>query len=306
MRLRALAPGKVNLCLFLGAVRPDGRHELVTLLESVSLADELELTTLGDRDRLADGAAMPPGADVVCCPGVQGPNLAARALQELRRRGWGPPAVRVEIGKRVPVAAGMGGGSADAAAVLRLACALELVAPEVLLEIALGLGTDVPSQLEPGLALGTGAGEIVAPLDPLASHALLIVPQGAALSTPDVYREADRLGLGRDASDLDRRRAELVAALGPGARLGGGLLVNDLQPAALSLCPQIEGALQAVLQAGAQRAMVCGSGPTVAGVYWGDDGQIRAAAGAEAIGRRFSPAYAVVPVPGGFGFPVRA
>ncbi len=143
--MRELAFGKVNLCLFLGPVREDGRHELVTLYESISLADELSLTE--------------SDADEVVCPGVNGPNLVSAALEGLRARGWGAPAVRIEIGKRIPVAAGLGGGSADAAAALRLAKRLAPVPDELVRELAAELGADVPGQLQPGLWLGTGAGE---------------------------------------------------------------------------------------------------------------------------------------------------
>ena len=112
MRLRALAPAKVNLCLFLGGTREDGRHELVTLFESVSLADELSLE------------ALDSGADEVRCAAVPGRNLVADALDSLRGCGWEGPPVAIAIDKRIPIAAGMGGGSADAAAAIRLAGAV--------------------------------------------------------------------------------------------------------------------------------------------------------------------------------------
>src|SRR5215471_2087902 len=111
MKLTVLAPGKVNLSLFLGPTRADGRHELVTLFESVSLADELIVDTDAERDE-------------VICPGVPEPNLVSSAIAGLRERGWDAPAVRIEIKKRIPIAAGMGGGSADAAAALRVASEL--------------------------------------------------------------------------------------------------------------------------------------------------------------------------------------
>ncbi len=187
MRLRALAPGKVNLCLFLGGVRDDGRHELVTVFESISLADELVMSPAAGPD------------DEVVCAGVPEPNLVTRTLKGLRARGWSAPPVRVTVEKRVPVAAGMGGGSADAAATLRLAARLEPVSHSVLSELAVGLGADVPSQLAPGLALGTGAGDIVHSLRALGPHAFLILPQPVGLATAEVYREADRLGLPRPA-----------------------------------------------------------------------------------------------------------
>ncbi|HEY2435785.1 MAG TPA: hypothetical protein VGH93_01295, partial [Solirubrobacteraceae bacterium] len=208
MRLEARAPGNVNLCLFVGPRRDDGRHEVVTLLESVSLADELSLV-------IPDGAEP----DVVHCPGVEGQNIVSRALDGLRARGWNGPPVRVEIAKRVPVAAGMGGDSADAAAMLRLAEYLSPIASTELLELAAGLGSDVPSQLAPGVALGTGAGERVERHQLLAPHAFVIVPLAHGLSAAEVYAEADRLGLTRTAADLEQLRDELTAALVPGAEL---------------------------------------------------------------------------------------
>ena len=115
--MRLLAPAKLNLCLFLGPRRADGLHELVSLFEPLALSDAIEVTEL---------AAGEP--DEVVCPGVEGENLAARALAALRERGWDAPPLRLEIAKRIPVAAGLGGGSADAAAVLRLASGELLVA----------------------------------------------------------------------------------------------------------------------------------------------------------------------------------
>jgi len=276
VRLRALAPGKVNLCLFLGPVRDDGRHELVTLFESVSLADEVSVSIGGDHDQ-------------VLSPGVDAPNLVDRALACLRARGWDGPFVRVEIDKRVPVAAGMGGGSADAAAMLRIAQRLSPLPDEVVAEIAAELGADVPSQLAPGLVLGLGAGELVEPRPPLAAHAFLILPLPFALSTADVYAEADRLELRRSRADLRERLAEVEAD-------PAGVIVNDLEPAALSLRPEIKDALDAAQGAGADQVFVCGSGPTVAGLYWGEDASARAASGAEALAGRYSQALPVFPV----------
>jgi 4-diphosphocytidyl-2-C-methyl-D-erythritol kinase len=286
VKLVALAPAKVNLCLFLGPTRDDGRHELVTLFESVSLADELTLETETEHD-------------AVVCRDVPEPNLVTRALGQLRARGWDGPPVSIEVVKRIPVAAGMGGGSADAAAALRLASQLAPGRPEELFAVAGSLGSDVPSQLMPGLTVGTGAGDEIEPYGPLASHAFVIVPQSVRLSTADVYREADRLGLPRVADELSRLYPALVGALRPGGRLDDALLVNDLEPAALSLCPSIGEALDAVRAAGADHAIVCGSGPTVAGLYWGSD----AAARAEAAAASLAGAVAAVPVGAEFGLP---
>jgi 4-diphosphocytidyl-2-C-methyl-D-erythritol kinase len=266
--VRELAPGKVNLCLFVGPVRGDGRHELVTLIESVSLADELDVDVL------------PDGPDRVVCDGLEGENIVDRALEALRARGWEGPPVSVRIRKRVPIAAGMGGGSADAAALLRVAARLAPI-PGDPLELAAELGADVPSQLAPGLWLATGAGERLEPRAPLAQHALVIVPSEHRLATADVYREADRLR-------LPRSQEALAATLD---ELGSGFGVNDLEPAAVSLCPDVGSQLQAVREAGADRALVCGSGPTVAGLWWGEGARATAESIAPALG-----GVAVVPV----------
>ena len=281
--MRELAPGKVNLSLFLGPVRDDGRHELVTVIESVSLADELDVSVL------------PGGADEVICEGVQGDNLVATALRALRERGWDGPPLRVEIHKRIPVAAGMGGGSADAAAMLRVAERLAPVSGGTAV-IAAELGADVPSQLAPGLSVGTGAGERVVTRPPLGPHALVIVPSRHRLSTAAVYAEADRLGLPRSQQDLAGRLEALESALAPGERLAPELLVNDLERAAVSLCPDVATTLEAVRPAGADHALVCGSGPTVAGLCWGADAGERAAAIATQLGDRFPLVTTALPL----------
>jgi len=285
MKLRAMAPAKVNLSLFLGGTREDGRHRLVTVFESLSLADvvELEVLEAGAQDR-------------VLCSEVDGENLAARALAQLRARGWDGPPVSLSIDKRIPIAAGLAGGSADAAAALRLAMAVMPGRAEEVDAVAAALGADVPAQLVPGLALGTGAGEIVERFEALAEHAFVVVPSELRLSTPDVFREADRLGLPRTDADLAGRYQELVYALTPGARLPGELLVNDLQAAALSLCPWCSEALSATHSAGADHVLLSGSGPTVVGIWWGADAAIRAAAAADGLRDRYRGALLATPV----------
>ncbi len=257
------APAKLNLCLYLGLRREDGLHELCSLFEPLALADLIEITEADE--------------DEVVCPGVEGENLAARALAALRARGWKRPPLRVEIEKRVPVAAGLGGGSADAAAVLRLA------AGEVndLQELATALGADVPSQLQPALALVRGAGERVEPLPAPATHAAVLLPDGGGLSTAEVFAAADRLRLGRGSEELEARAAELRRAAGAGASPLSypELLVNDLEPAARSLRPGIGDALEALRAAGAPVALLSGSGPTAVGLF-PDLGAARAAAAA--------------------------
>jgi 4-diphosphocytidyl-2-C-methyl-D-erythritol kinase len=245
------APAKLNLCLYLGAPREDGLHELCSLFEPLALADLIEVT--------------PAERDEVICPGVEGENLAARALAGLRERGWEHEPLRIEIEKRVPVAAGLGGGSGDAAAVLRLA------AGEVndLPQLAAELGADVPSQLRPSLALVRGAGERIEPLPGPAEHAGVLLPGGGGLSTAAVFAAADRLGLGRSSQELDELAGRLREAAGAGASplAYPELLVNDLTEAALSLRPEIGEALGALRAAGAPVAILSGSGPTAVGLF---------------------------------------
>jgi 4-diphosphocytidyl-2-C-methyl-D-erythritol kinase len=287
------AYAKINLCLFLGPARADGRHELVTVFDSVRLADELTVSE------------SQSGVDEVVCAGVRGPNLVGDALAGLRDAGWAAPPVRVEIRKRIPVAAGMGGGSADAAAMLRCAGRLAAIDRAVVASIAARLGADVPGQLAPGPSLGTGAGELIQPLAALGSYGLLVLPAAFPLATAAVYHEADRLGLGRDADELASRHARVREALagasevpGVSAMLAPELMVNDLQPAALSLRPELSGALDAAREAGCDHAMVCGSGPTVIGWFFGAGAGARArtAAGDAGLQARFARTTAAAPV----------
>jgi 4-diphosphocytidyl-2-C-methyl-D-erythritol kinase len=260
------APAKLNLCLYLGPRRDDGLHELCSLFEPLGLADLVEVSE-AERDE-------------VVCPGVEGENLAARALAGLRARGWERAPLRIEIEKRVPVAAGLGGGSGDAAAVLRLA------AGEVddLPGLAAELGADVPSQLTPALALVQGAGERVEPLPRPAPHAAVLLPDGGGLSTASVFAEADRLGVGRGPEELAELAGRLRAAAGAGASplAYPELLVNDLEAPARSLRPAIGDALDELREAGAPVAILSGSGPTAVGLF---ADLAAAVAAAEAIDR---------------------
>jgi len=190
--LRALAPAKINLGLFVGPTRADGRHEIVSVMQSISLADELTLEPAPDAEH-----------DQVVCPGVTGENLAARALALFREAtGWDAGSVRLEIDKHIPVAAGLGGGSADAAAALRLARAASGLGDEDLLLVLAGeLGADVPAQVAPGRWLASGAGELLQALpDPFSPLGVLVLAGAAQLSTAEVYAAADRLGIAREAS----------------------------------------------------------------------------------------------------------
>ncbi len=261
------APAKVNLVLHVGPPRGDGLHPLCSLFATVDLEDVVGVEVGGTRDE-------------VICPGVEGENLATRALATFRTAC--PDArlapLRVTIDKRIPVAAGMGGGSADAAAVLRAANSLagEPLDPDSLRRLACGLGSDVPSQIEPRSALVTGAGEEVEAVE-LPRLSLVLVPQRQGLSTAVVYAELDRLraagGVGlRDSLDPGPVRGLAARSM----RELAARLENDLEAPALSLRPDLEGPLAELRKAGALGARITGSGPTAYGIF--GDGE--AAAGA--------------------------
>ncbi|HKP91912.1 MAG TPA: hypothetical protein VJT75_18235, partial [Thermoleophilaceae bacterium] len=218
------APAKVNLVLHVGPRGANGLHELCSLFASVDLADTVTVRA-ADRD------------EVLCEPPIEGRNLASDAVAALRSALDGDlPPLRVEIEKRIPVAAGLGGGSADAAAALRAAnrIAGEPLAAGDLVSLAEGLGSDVPSQVEPRHALVSGTGDRVEPIE-LPPMTLVLVPSEAGLATGHVYAEADRIGSTREALDPAALR-ELAAR--PLDRLAGAL-ENDLEPAAVALRPEL-------------------------------------------------------------------
>jgi 4-diphosphocytidyl-2-C-methyl-D-erythritol kinase len=296
--LHAFAPAKINLGLFLGPVRTDGRHELATVMQSISLTDELTLRAASDPDA---------GGDVVVCPGVPGPpeeNLAALALAAFRAAtGWDAPPLELHIDKRVPVAAGLGGGSGDAAAALRLAAAASgLGDHELLAELAQTLGADVPAQVQPGRWLARGAGELLEALpDPEVPLGVLVLPLARPLSTSAVYAQADRAGLARTQSEVEDRHSALAQALSEGAPLPpAALLHNGLQDAARALCPEIDAALAEAREQGADAALVSGSGPTVLGLFAGSRGPARARAATRALAERAPAPLAAEPVGAGF------
>ena len=252
------APAKVNLVLQVGPPREDGLHPLCSLFASVDLADVVTVEAAGSED-------------IVVCPGVEGDNLAARALAAFRATapGAGLPPLRVTIDKRIPVAGGMGGGSADAAAVLRAANALagEPLDTDALRLVGAGVGSDVPSQVEPRSAIVTGTGEEVEPVA-LPGLSLVLVPQQQGLSTAAVYAELDRLRAAGEVDpggSLDPGIVRRLAA-GSTSELAAGLQ-NDLEAAALSLRPELVRPLTDLWDAGALGARITGSGPTAFGIF---------------------------------------
>jgi len=253
-------PGKLNLYLAVGDRRDDGYHELTTVFHAVSLVDEV---TVRDADVLSLRIAG-EGADVLP---TDDRNLAWRAAELMAEHVGRAPDVAITVDKSIPVAGGMAGGSADAAAVLvGMNVLWELGVPRRDLHaLAARLGSDVPFALHGGTALGTGRGEELATvLTRETFHWVLVFAEGG-LSTPAVFAELDRLrDTGRALPELGESEPVLAAlAAGDPQRLAG-LLGNDLQAAAVSLNPALRRTLRAGVEAGALSGIVTGSGPTCA------------------------------------------
>jgi 4-diphosphocytidyl-2-C-methyl-D-erythritol kinase len=268
-------PAKINLQLAVGPLRPDGYHGLVTVFHAVSLFDDVTVTT-AETDAIAvtgDGAGLVP---------ADGDNLALRAVRALReaigRRGAsalgahgpadaepGAGAVAVTIAKRIPVAGGMAGGSADAAAAL-VACN-ELWgtgrSQQELCAIASEVGSDAAFPVLGGTAVGRGRGEQLAAAlaSPVDFHWVLAFADGH-LSTPAVFRALDKQRAGQEIPEPELSN-ELMTALRTGhVENLGAALSNDLQEPAIALFPALRKTLDAGLDAGAVGALVSGSGPT--------------------------------------------
>ncbi len=253
------APAKVNLHLAVGDVRADGFHEVVTVFQALSLADDV---VVGPADTLAVTVA---GEGSRTLP--RGPeNLVWRAAELLAAGAGRAPEVAIHLDKAIPVAGGMAGGSADAAATLVALSALWRLdrTRDELAGLAAQLGSDVPFALLGGTALGTGRGEQLAPVLARSTFHWVLSLDAGELSTPTVFAEIDRL---RAAGDPPRAGSvePLVRALVAGDPLAlAPLLTNDLQPAALSLRPALRRTLRAGADAGALAGIVSGSGPTCA------------------------------------------
>jgi 4-diphosphocytidyl-2-C-methyl-D-erythritol kinase len=293
--VRVRVPAKINLHLGVGSLRPDGYHELTTVYQALALYDEVSARR-GDQLTLTmegEGAGALP---------LDETNLVLRAARALADHAGVPAQARLHLRKTIPLAAGLAGGSADAAAAL-VACdglwgtGLDR---EELAEVAATVGSDVPFLVLGGTALGTGRGEAISPVLARASawHWVLALAEGG-LSTPEVYRELDRLRTRGEADTPLGVPDELLAALRQRhPAVLAKCLGNDLQAAALSLRPALREVLDAGGAAGALAGLVCGSGPTCA--FLARDGQhAQTLAGELDAGGRCRTALATFgPVPG--------
>jgi 4-diphosphocytidyl-2-C-methyl-D-erythritol kinase len=288
------APAKVNLQLAVGALRPDGMHTLVTVFQAVGLHDDV--TASVSRSGLqvtveGEGAGLVPVGD---------DNLAARAARALAQLAGVSADVHLHLRKSIPVAGGMAGGSADAAATL-VACdalwGLRLDRGE-LLDLAAGLGADVPFALVGGTAVGVGTGASLTPALARGRFHWVFALADSGLSTAAVYAAFDRQ-YGDSIRPEPRVSDDLMAALrtGEATRLGAAVS-NDLERAALQLRPQLQFTLDVGQEYGALAAVVSGSGPTCAFLARDEEHALDLAVALSAAGVCRTVRRALAPVPG--------
>ncbi|WP_298889237.1 4-(cytidine 5'-diphospho)-2-C-methyl-D-erythritol kinase [uncultured Serinicoccus sp.] len=293
-------PGKINLGLSVGPLREDGYHELSTIYHAVSLYDTV---TVQPAERWSVHVTGPWGERVP----TDESNLAlvaAKTLAKRRGRRAKVDPVRIDIDKHIPVAGGMAGGSADAAAAL-VACrelwGLDHFENDLLELVAASLGSDIPFLLHGGTAIGSGRGEQITPVLARGElHWVLWAGEGLSLSTPEVYAECDRLRAeaGVEAPAPEPSGALMTALRRMDTDEVADALRNDLQEAAVSLQPALAEALATGLDLGARGALVSGSGPTVAFLVGSQTEAIDLSVGLAANGPTGDIVRAVGPVPG--------
>lgn len=285
MSITVRAPAKINLHLGVGAVREDGFHPLDTVYQAIGIHDDLTLSTSGvDAGTATLTVTAAEHLDAGSVP-LDGRNIAIRALEAVRARSGVTATEQVHVDKAIPVAGGMAGGSADAAAALVAHDRLHdcELADEVLLALAADLGSDVPFALVGGTARGTGRGEIVTPVADNGAWWWVAVPAEVGLSTPEVYRHFDHLF--PDAPAEPARPDDLLVALASGepVRLARTLR-NDLQAPAIDLRPELGALIDLGEREGALRGLVSGSGPTCVFLCDSLDGAQAVVAGVRAAG----------------------
>lgn len=289
------APGKINVFFAVGDVQPDGYHDVASLFQALSLYEDVWARTSD-----AFTIAVTGDVDVSGVP-LDESNLAVRAARLVARRvGWGG-GIHLDVRKGVPVAGGMGGGSADAAAALLAVNELldGRLTPLELQELGAELGADVPFAVLGGTAIGTGRGDELAPALARGRFDWVLVTNTRGLSTPAVYSELDRLRAVPDIAptvgppQVDRAVLQALRAGDPVAL--ADCVRNDLEQAALSLRPDLADVLAAGRAAGALAGLVSGSGPTVAFLTEGPDAAAALSGALGADGHAALPAHGPVP-----------
>lgn len=267
--LTVRSAAKINLHLGVAAPRDDGFHPLDTVFHAVGLHDDLTARAASYVQLSVGGAphvsldSVPGGAD----------NIVHRAVTAMALHHGRDLPLEIDLHKTIPVAGGMAGGSADAAAALVLADRWhDLHTPdEDLLALAAELGSDVPFALLGGTARGTGRGEVVEPIDDRGAWWWVVVPAAVGLPTPEVYRHFDRLRT--DAPDTPASSRPVVEAVASGEPLRlARAMHNDLEEPAVDLRPELGDLIDRGSAAGALRGMVSGSGPTVVFLADGREG----------------------------------
>ena len=291
--VRVRVPAKINLALKVGQTRPDGSHELATIFQAVSLYDEVAASAC---DTLT---CTVTGLDAHTI-GPDEHNLAFRAARLLQQEYGVSEGVNLSIDKRIPVAGGMAGGSADAAGAL-LACSILWEIPasaDDLIALAARLGADVPFPLMGGCAVGVGRGEILSPALHRGVYHWVLAFSSHHLSTPEVFRRFDAM-TGRDLPRTPEVPNETMMALTSGNvdRLAA-CLVNDLEPAACSLLPELRATLNAGRDGGCLAGIVSGSGPTVAFLAENESAATDLAVALSSAGVAREVRLATGPVPG--------
>ena len=255
-------PAKVNLQLSVGPRESDGYHQLVTVFQAISIFDEVTVK-IGEQ---GTGINLTVSGDQIHGVPTDSTNLVVKAIELIADKYELDIDVSIEIKKSIPVAGGMAGGSADAAATIVAIDELYSldITREEMHSIAAQLGSDVPFLLSGGTAIGQGRGDQLTAALSRGTYHWVLALSSVGLSTPAVYSECDRLRQGLDISDPQISDALMQALLTAEPSNVGKLLVNDLQPAACSLRPALRLILDVGQEYGALGAIVSGSGPTVA------------------------------------------
>ena len=286
-------PAKVNLQLSVGPKESDGYHEVVTVFQAISLFDTLKISRSNKFEIALKG-------DYVNGVPTDQSNLVYKAVQLMSEKFNTDPSLEIEINKSIPVAGGMAGGSADAAATLLgidQLFGLGLSKDE-LVEVARNLGSDVPFMLHGGTAVGRGRGDEITPALSRGNYHWVIAVSSNGLSTPAVYGECDRLRTGLDIKAPSLHDELLQALLSGDSTRVGKSLNNDLQAAAISLRPALRLILETGQEYGALGGIVSGSGPSVAFLVADEDHSLDLAVALTSSGVVGSVARAQGPVNG--------
>src|SRR6185312_4517763 len=267
--VRVMAPGKINVSFRVGGPRPDGYHSVASVYLALSLYEEVTATARDDEAitvSVRNGSGLDFDLDGIP---LDASNLAVQAAELIRETSGHPQGVHLDITKRVPIAGGMGGGSADAAAALVACSALWNTgySRDELIGLAGGLGADVPFALHGGVAVGLGVGDRLTPALARSEMHWVLVPASFGLSTPKVYAVADDLRARRGHVPAEPEQVEpaILQAMQSGdVHQLAGYLHNDLQEAAIELAPELADILELGRVEGALAGLVSGSGPTVA------------------------------------------